>query len=156
MARGPVPKSTRSRRDDDTKRQCEMVEVVDTGELAGPELPEGALPNRESWHRQTQQLWDELRKSPLMQGEPLLTWQFMIDTMALHHLAWQHGRWDMAPDLRLRLAKIGICPEDRAKLKIRVVQPAEQRSELASSANVADIASRRARLTTDSNQQPCD
>jgi len=147
MARGPVPKSTRSRRDDNAKRQAETVTISDTGTLAGPELPEGILPDGAKWHAQTRQLWQELRRHPLLQDEPGLTWQYLIDTAALHSLAWTNGRWDLAPELRLRLAKVGITPEDRQRLRVRITQRVEAPEV---PAGVAEIASRRARLTTDS------
>jgi len=108
LARGPLPKSVRSRRDDNARRQAETIEFQNTGSLAGSDLPEGVLPDGASWHPQTRQLWDELRTHPLLQDEPGLTWAFLIDTAALHSLMWSNGRWDVAAELRLRLAKIGV------------------------------------------------
>lgn len=151
MARGPLPKNTRSRRDDNARRQAEMVDLQDTGELAGPELPAGVLPDGQDWHPQTRALWQELRRSPLTCHEPALGWSYLIDTAVLHHLAWQHGRWDLASELRLRLAKFGVTPEDRQRLRIRVVQPADQRPEPVTPAGVASITARRARLTEQSD-----
>ncbi|MGH3426075.1 MAG: hypothetical protein ACRD3Q_15380 [Terriglobales bacterium] len=90
---------------------AETVTVENTGELAGPDLPVDVLPDGEKWHPQTEALWAELRRSPLMQGEPGLTWAYMIDTMALHHQWWAHGEHRHAAELRLRLAKIGVTPE---------------------------------------------
>ena len=145
MAKGRVPRDVLSRRNDTARRQAEMVEIADTGELAGPELPQGVLADGESWLPQTQALWAELRRSPLMRDEPSLTWTYMIDTAVLHHDMWQHGELKHAAELRLRLAKIGITPEDRQRLKVRITQRVEAPQ---APAGVADIAARRARLTT--------
>jgi hypothetical protein len=148
MPRGRIPKDKLSRARDTRRREAEMIEVEDTGELAGPALPEAVLPDGAVWHAQTRALWAELRRSPLMQHEPNLTWQFMIDTAALHSLMWSNARWDLAPELRLRLAKIGIAPEDRQRLKLRITQPASQAPNNSRPAGVTEIAGRRTRLTT--------
>jgi hypothetical protein len=124
-----------------------MVDVTDTGELSGPELPEGVLSDGQSWHPQTQSLWRELRRSPLMRDEPGLTWQFMIDAAILHHRMWQHEEWRHAPELRLRLAKIGVSPEDRQRLRVRVTHRAEVDQTTPPPAGVTALNSRRARLT---------
>ena len=102
------------------------------------------LPDGESWHPQTQGLWAELRRSPLMRDEPPLTWQYMIDTAVLHHQMWQHGESKHAAELRLRFAQIGITPADRQRLKVRITERVEAPH---APAGVADIAARRARLT---------
>lgn len=125
-----------------------MTSVTDTGTLAGPELPAGVLPDGESWHPQTLALWQELRRSPIMQGEPGLTWAYMVDTVVLHHMMWQHQEHRFAPELRLRLAKVAATPEDRQRLKIRVTQPVDTTEP---APGVANIAARRARLTEQSD-----
>lgn len=144
MTRGRVPKERLSRPRDTRRREAETVEFEATGELAGPELPEGMLPDGAKWHAQTRQLWHELRRHALLQDEPGLTWAYLVDTVALHSHMWTNGRWDLAPELRLRLAKVGITPEDRQRLRVRITQRVEAPEV---PAGVADIASRRARLT---------
>jgi hypothetical protein len=109
-------------------------------------LPEGVLPDGESWHPLTLAFWDGLRCSPLMADEPFLSWLYLIDTAVLHHLMWQHGRWQHAAEIRLRAAKFAVTPEDRQRLRVRVTQPGRQ--EPSGSDAVTNMASRGARLTT--------
>lgn len=146
MARGPLPKSTRSRRDDNARRQAETVTVEDAGTLAGSPLPEDVLPPGEDWHPMTRAFWDGLRRHPVMQHEPAAGWQYALDTARLHHLMWHNDRWDLASEVRLRAAKFAITPEDRQRLRIKITQRA---LETTPPPGVADMAARRARLLGD-------
>lgn len=119
--RGPAPKPGRARRRD----EAAVSEVVDSGELHGPDLPEGVLPDGAPWHAQTRALWQALRRSPLLADEPDLGWQFLIDTALMHHTMWEKSRWEFASEVRLRIAKYGATPEDRMRLKVKVV-PADR------------------------------
>jgi len=147
--RGPAPKAVRVRRNDTARRDAEMVEVEATGELFGPSLPEGVLPDGADWHPQTRALWDSLRCLPLLRDELPLGWQFLLDTALMHHTMWAKGRWEFASEVRLRLSKFGATPEDRQRLKVRVTSPGDSRPVPSGGAgSVADISSRRARLTS--------
>lgn len=141
--RGPAPKGTRSRdRDNDTVAQHEV-----TGKLHGKPLPKGVLPRGEEWHPQTVELWNSLRRFPTMQDEPALGWQFLIDTALMHHTMWTHQVWQFAAEIRLRLAKYGATPEDRMRLKIKVVVPPKAPPKKAAAGTVTRIDSRRSRST---------
>lgn len=144
--RGPAPKPTRSRKRDAAARDAELAAVVDTGEVHGPDLPEGVLPDGQEWHPQTVALWEALRSSPLLADETPLGWQFLVDTALMHHVMWSKGRWEFASEVRLRVAKFGATPEDRMRLKVKVTRP--ETDQPASANSVTDIASRRARLTS--------
>jgi hypothetical protein len=119
--RGPAPKGTRARQRDEP----EMEILVDEGELHGPELPEGVLPDGAPWHPQTLALWDALRRNPLLANEPDLGWQFLIDTALMHHTMWEKGKWEFASEVRLRVAKYGATPEDRMRLKVKITTPGD-------------------------------
>lgn len=138
---GPAPKAERVRARD----TVQLDEVVDTGELYGFPLPE--LGNGEEWHPQTLALWDALRVSPLLADEGPLGWQFLVDTARMHHAMWSKGRWDYAGEIRLRVAKWGASPEDRMRLKVKVTKPGEGGVQPAPSRGVADMGSRRDRLS---------
>ena len=142
---GFAPGENRSRKRDEKP----VTELVATGELYGPELPDPktALPKGEKWHPQTVAFWDALRRSPLMANEDELSWSVLVDTALMHHKMWQNGRWDFAAELRLRLAKYGATPEDKARLRIKVVVPPRAPEVGDAEGNVTDISSRRARLT---------
>jgi hypothetical protein len=144
VARGRIPKDVLSRPRDTRRREAETVAIADTGELAGPELPSGVLPDGEAWHPRTVALWDSLRRYPPMKDEPALSWVYLVDTMLLHHRLWQHSEWQHAGEIRLRLAKMACTPEDRQRIKVKITRHVEAPEV---PAGVADIASRRARLT---------
>jgi len=146
--RGPAAKPNRVRPTDDKARQAEITELEDTGEVYGPPLPEGCLPDGADWHPRTKALWDSLRRLPLLREELALGWEFLLDTALMHHTMWSKGRWEFASEVRLRLAKYGATPEDRMRLKIKVKTPTDEQkvAPSASNAKVSDIASRRARL----------
>lgn len=145
---GPAPTGKRSRSRDEQP----VTELVATGELYGPELPDPkvALPKGEKWHPQTVAFWDSLRRSPLMANEDELSWSVLVDTALMHHKMWQNGRWDFAAELRLRLAKYGATPEDKARLRIKVVTPPARLEPTSGEGSVTDISSRRKRLTEQS------
>lgn len=146
--RGPAPKGKRAR-DRDTP---EFEDVADTGELHGPPLPDGVLPDGEPWHPQTVALWESLRRSPLLANEPDLGWQFLIDTALMHHTMWTKGKWEFASEVRLRVAKFGATPEDRMRLKVKIATPRDPQQQTGQSkATVTDIRSRRSRLTEDAS-----
>jgi hypothetical protein len=145
---GRAPKEVRSRKNDTARREAELTEIELDGGLYGPELPEGVLPDGASWHPRTVALWKSLRGLPLLKNELDLGWEFLLDTALMHHTMWSKGRWEFASEVRLRLAKFGATPEDRMRLKIKVTTPTDEtKRPAASSENVSDIASRRARLS---------
>lgn len=145
MAKGRVPRDVLSRRNDTARRQAETVTVEDDGELHGPELPQGVLPGGADWHPQTRQLWESLRRLPLLKDESALLWAYLVDVAALHHAMWTDGEWKHAAEIRLRLAKIAATPEDRQRMKIKITKHVPEAPEVP--AGVSDISARRKRLT---------
>ena len=150
--RGPAPKDPAKRR----RRNATEPETVITpdDEMRGPELPEGVLGVDEAtgealpWHPMTQLWWDSWRTSPQAQTFVATDWLFLIDTALMHHTMWAKGRWEFASEVHLRAAKFGATPEDRARLKMKVDDPANApQRPVQASGNVSDINSRRARLT---------
>lgn len=117
--RGPAPKdpATRRRRNVDP---IPRVEVEQDDELRGPELPADALPKGEEWHPRTVAWWDTWRRSAQAQTFLRTDWDFLLDTALMHHTMWSRGRWEFAGELRLRVAKFGATPEDRARLRLQV------------------------------------
>jgi hypothetical protein len=145
---GPAPKAVRSRARDTNRRESEMTEVEDEGEVYGPDLPEGVLPKDEPWHPQTVALWEELRRYPLMKDESGLSWAYLIDTMALHSGAWSRNNWERFAEVRIRLNEFGVTPAGRMRLRVKVKPQTEAAPSQAGGNSVADISSRRARLTS--------
>jgi hypothetical protein len=121
-----APKSTRSRARDSKARDAELNRVEDDGELRGPLLPEGVLPDDEDWHPRTRQWWETWRRSAQAQVFIETDWDFLLDTALLHHVMWTKGRWEFASEVRLRAAKYGATPEDRMRLKLKIETPADK------------------------------
>lgn len=115
--RGPAPKETRSR-PRDQRRVEEMLTVVEAdGEARGPELP-----SLFEWPDATVEWWETWRSSPQAQSFTDTDWSFLLDTAVLHAEFWLGNR-ALAAELRLRAAKFGATPEDRARLKISIGEP---------------------------------
>lgn len=150
--RGPVPKPNAVRRN----KQPERTQLVASTHPRGPELPKGVLPvdrrsgERETWNAQTKKWWGHLRRSPqanLIQSD--VEWDYLLDTALMHHTMWEKGRWEFANEIRMRLAKFGITPEDRLRLRVEIAEPsgAPNGSEPGVTNNVTSITDRRKRLT---------
>lgn len=89
------------------------------GVLRGPELPPEA-PDGEPWHPMTVDWWATWRGSAQSQLFCDVDWMQLLDTAAIHHLLWAHGRPELAHEVRLRAAKFGETPVDRLRLRITV------------------------------------
>ena len=61
-----------------------------------------------------------MRASAQVQAMLDTDWDFLIDTAVLHHAMWSEQRWNLAAEIRLRLAKFGVTPEDRARLRMQI------------------------------------
>lgn len=114
--RGPAPKdpSERVRRN---KTEPETVVQAD-GELHGPDLPDETF----DWPDATRLWWETWRRSAQAKLFTETDWSFLLDTAILHMRFWD-GEVAVAGELRLRAAKFGATPEDRARLKIAVGEP---------------------------------
>lgn len=91
--------------------------MVDDGEVRGPELPDDF-----EWPARTTAWWRSMRHTPQAQTYTEADWEFLLDTAVLHAEFWLGNR-ALAAELRLRVAKFGVTPEDRARLKLSVGKP---------------------------------
>lgn len=115
--RGPAPKEHRSRARDDARRAQGLKVVHADGDEHGPSLPEDV-----DWPDATLTWWDTWRKSAQATTFTDTDWSFLLDTALLHMDFWDGDR-SVAAELRLRAAKFGATPEDRARLKIEIGEP---------------------------------
>lgn len=141
--RGPAPKDPAKRR----RRNADPVPtrtVAEDGQQRGPDLPDGP-----EWPSQTISWWETWRASPQAQEFTSTDWDFLLDTALLHAMFWS-GDTKVAAELRLRVAKFGATPEDRARLRLEVGQAeaAGQRPKAAKPTlpSVAKLDDRRRRL----------
>lgn len=116
--RGPAPKDPDARRR--RNQSGDLTVVASDGKVHGPELP-GSL----EWPAATTDWWETWRRSPQAQTFTETDWSFLVDTAVLHAEFWLGDR-SLAAELRLRAAKFGATPEDRARLKIAVGDPGEK------------------------------
>lgn len=116
--RGPAPRDPSARRRRNAAEPLTVVE--DDAMVRGPELPDGL-----DWPDATRDWWEIWRNSPQAQTFTDTDWSFLLDTAILHMEFWDGDR-SVAAELRLRAAKFGATPEDRARLKIAVTSPAER------------------------------
>lgn len=126
--RGPAPKdpSRRAR----SNKDVVSLRIVQVEAVAQPDLPEFDVEVKLDgepvmvpfvWPAATRGWWAMLDLHPLA-GEFIETdWSYLMDTARIHAAFWL-GRLDAAGELRLREAKYGFTPEDRARLRIQFAQ----------------------------------
>lgn len=66
--------------------------------------------------------WETWRRSPQAATFTATDWDFLVDTALLHARFWA-GDEKVAAELRLRVAKFGATPEDRARLRMQLGDP---------------------------------
>ena len=124
--RGPAPKDPARRA---RKSQSPEMRVIVAEPVAQPELPtiqveeDGDLVAF-TWPAVTQAWWTMWAESPLSAEFTSSDWSFLLDTAILHARLWS-GQTAAAAELRLRVAKFGATPEDRARLRIQFAQADE-------------------------------
>lgn len=129
---GPAPKdpAKRVRRNKDASAST----VLRFEESQQPELPEfdvqveqdGELVSRKFvWPASTREWWRMLGEAPQAEHLGSTDWSFLLDTALLHAAVWGRGEMKYLPELRLRVAKIGATPEDRARLRMQFAQADE-------------------------------
>jgi hypothetical protein len=91
-----------------------------------PELPEFLVESDGElvsfrWPDQTRDWWQMWRDSPLSVDFTSTDWSELLDSALLHARVWS-GELKWLPELRLRTAKFGATPEDRARLRIQFAE----------------------------------
>jgi hypothetical protein len=109
--RGPAPKpaSRRARTNKDPVPQTVLrFEPADA-----PDLPKDI-----EWHPRTVAWWQMWQRSPQAELFTESDWSFLLDTALMHSAMWARSQWTLAAEVRLRVAKFGATPEDRARLRM--------------------------------------
>lgn len=109
--RGPAPKDPdrRARRNNPTAG----FRVITAAPVPQPEIPESV-----DWHPRTLEWWSMWGASPLAAEFTATDWSELLDAALIHTAFWS-GDLKLAGELRLRVAKFGATPEDRARLRIQ-------------------------------------
>lgn len=120
--RGPAPKDPAKRVRRNAGGQEMRVIQVEPDEQ--PKLPTFYLVDPITgtrslfrWPKQTVEWWQMWADSPLSAEFTSTDWSELRDTALLHAAYWK-GDLKQASEMRLRVAKFGATPEDRARLKI--------------------------------------
>lgn len=110
--RGPAPQDpSRSH----SRKKANAVRVVEAKPAPQPKLPDSM-----DWPEQTRKWWRVWGKSPLASGFTETDWSVLLDTALLHARVWgPDAEVKLLPELRLREAKFGATPDDRARLRIQ-------------------------------------
>ena len=116
---GPAPGANPNRKDPTkrARRNADPQLRVITAESV-EQLP---LPTDRSWHPQTVEWWSMWGRSPLAAEFTENDWAELLIAAMVHSAFWS-GDMKVAAELRLRVAKFGATPEDRARLRITFAQ----------------------------------
>lgn len=127
--RGPAPKPAerRVRRNTDVKA-AQALRLVREPAPRLPSLGVDKDGEQQVWHPRTVDWWSMWSSSELAKDFTATDWSFLLDTALMHHAMWSKGQWTLAAEVRLRVAKFGATPEDRARLRI-VFADADEKDE---------------------------
>ena len=101
------------------KSRDAVLRIIPVQPVSQPPLPDIEIEGEPfEWPDITRQWWDMWASSPLSADFTDTDWSELRDTAMLHARFWA-GDHKVAPELRLRVAKFGATPEDRARLRIQ-------------------------------------
>ncbi|SFD14199.1 hypothetical protein [Streptomyces aidingensis] len=138
---GPPPSENKRRRNADTFEGFETTVPTDSGEeLRGPELPHAAL-----YGPQTIAWYDTWRRSPQSAAFLPTDWQRLLMLAPLVDAYFLEPSTKLLAEIRLNEGLLGATHTDRLRARIKVEAPKPKPA--APPAGVADLTSRRRRLT---------
>ena len=128
--RGPARGANPNRKD--PSQRARRNSEPDLRVISAQAAAQPALPDSVEWHAMTVSWWAMWGRSPLAAEFTENDWSELLDTAVLHSKFWS-GSTSVAAELRLRVAKFGATPEDRARLQITFAQangaePAQEES----------------------------
>ena len=121
--RGPAPKDPAARaRANKNPLGMRVIQADPVGQPTLPVVyrpdPDTGKKKRFAWPDATKRWWKMWGDSPLATEFTANDWSELLDTALLHAQFWS-GDTKVAGELRLRVAKFGATPEDRARLRIQ-------------------------------------
>jgi hypothetical protein len=128
---GPPPKDADRRARGNRSNKVDILRVVHQAQKVEPLT----LPAGEDWHPQTIRWYQTWIDSPLSEHFTSTDWQYLLETAFIQNRFWA-GNMQVAGELRLRAAKFGATPEDRARLRIQVVTADEAEAKAEAKASV--------------------
>jgi hypothetical protein len=136
---GPPPSENKRRRNADAYEGHEVT-VQSDAEVRGPELPHAAL-----YGPQTLAWYETWRRAPQAAAFIGTDWQRLIMLAPLVDAYYLEPSTKLLAEIRLNEGLLGATHADRLRARIKIEQPKPQPS--APPAGVADLTSRRRRLT---------
>lgn len=136
MGPAPKPSGRRAR----TNKDPVASTVLPFQRAVAPDLPEGV-----DWHPQTVEWFEMWKRSGQATTFTESDWSFLVDTALMHHAMWSKGQWTLAAEVRLRVAKFGATPEDRARLRM-VFADADEKDDKRAARQVPSSRERRGPL----------
>lgn len=121
---GPLPKppGQRARRNrPEIAGRTVMIDPSAQPELPSIEIEKNGKLTEWAWPVRTVEWWAMWGRSPLADEFTETDWDVLMDTALLHARYWR-GDTSVAAELRIRVAKFGATPEDRARLRITFAQ----------------------------------
>lgn len=119
---GPAPTGRGGRGSNNGNLRVIVAESVDQPDLPDFDVQieiDGEMTYQSfDWPARTREWWQMWADSPLSKEFTSTDWSELMDTALLHAKFWS-GDTKLASELRLRVAKFGATPEDRARLKIQ-------------------------------------
>lgn len=116
--RGPAPKDPEKRR----RRNADPIATTTISPEDDYQVEPPELPGEVTWPVVTLAWWQTWVNSPQAKTFTATDWDFLVDTALLHARFWK-GDEKVAGELRLRVAKFGATPEDRARLRMQIGEP---------------------------------
>jgi hypothetical protein len=137
---GPPPSENKRRRNKDEYAD-QAVTVSADGTVEGPELPgaDGYLPQTVEWY----ETW---RRAPQAAVFTVTDWQRLHMLAPIVDAFWQEPSTKLLSEIRLNESLMGATHLDRMRARIKIEQP-KPTPQRAQSSKVADLTSRRRRLT---------
>lgn len=123
--RGPAPKAAGRRARTNADPVAGRVLDLKPADLP-TEPPCDLLPDGDEWHPATLRWWGRWVGSPLFSSLPDTDLSELEAIAVLHHEFMRKRTFTLASELRLRMAKFGATPEDRARLRISVADADER------------------------------
>lgn len=141
--RGPAPKpASRRARANAAPTPLRSLQLVRKPAPELPSLGEDAEGNPIDWHPRTVEWWSMWSESELAKDFTATDWSFLLDTALMHSAMWGKGQWTLAAEVRLRVAKFGATPEDRARLRITFAD-ADEKDDKRKQRTSGDVARKR-------------
>lgn len=140
--RGPSPKDMGTKAGHSGRQQ--PFRVVELNAVPQPDLPpffrwfDGERTRKIKYPPETVEWWSHWTDSPLNNGFSTHDWDYMKEIAIIHAKFFLGIDFNKnASELRTRMAKFGVTPEDRAKLRIVTVtaETAEERAREAEQRN---------------------